>query len=62
MAYNLNAHSGLQWIKKCQDDSETVNYLVANTRECPKCGKSIERDGGCNLMTCKCGQYFCWVC
>lgn len=51
-----------QWEKKLQDDSETVNYLTANTRSCPKCAKLIERESGCNLMTCKCGQYFCWLC
>jgi hypothetical protein len=29
--------------------------------DCPKCAKLVERDGGCNLMTCVCGQHFCWV-
>lgn len=25
------------WIKKCNDDSETSNWISANTKECPKC-------------------------
>jgi len=33
-----------------------------NIRECPKCGARVERVSGCNLMTCRCGQYFCWLC
>ncbi|KAI9296491.1 RING finger domain-containing protein [Neoconidiobolus thromboides FSU 785] len=51
------------WIKKCEDDSETANWLNANTKECPKCGSTIEKNGGCNHMTCrKCTNEFCWVC
>lgn len=54
-----------QWTIKCRDDSETFNWLVANTKACPKCQTSIEKDGGCNHMTCKntsCKHEFCWVC
>lgn len=52
-----------QWIKKCDDDSETSNWIAANTRECPKCHATIEKDGGCNHMLCKrCKFDFCWVC
>nr|ODN99997.1 ariadne-1 [Cryptococcus depauperatus CBS 7855] len=35
------------WEKKCADDSETANWLQANTKECPKCGSTIEKSGGC---------------
>lgn len=52
-----------KWIKKCDDDSETSNWIAANTRECPKCRATIEKDGGCNHMVCKrCKFDFCWVC
>ncbi len=51
------------WRKKCKDDSETANWLTANTKECPKCFASIEKNGGCNHITCrKCQHHFCWVC
>jgi len=51
------------WIKKCADDSETANWIHANTKECPKCNSTIEKNGGCNHMTCrKCKYEFCWVC
>ena len=26
-----------KWQKKCQDDSETSNWIAANTKECPQC-------------------------
>ncbi|KAI1301586.1 E3 ubiquitin-protein ligase arih1 [Halotydeus destructor] len=54
-----------RWRKKCDDDSETSNWISANTKECPKCNVTIEKDGGCNHMVCKnqnCKADFCWVC
>lgn len=39
------------WLKKCADDSETANWISANTKECPKCLATIEKNGGCNHMT-----------
>lgn len=52
-----------RWVKKCADDSETANWISANTKECPKCGSTIEKNGGCNHMTCrKCKHEFCWMC
>ncbi|KAH8916591.1 RING finger domain-containing protein [Atractiella rhizophila] len=51
------------WLKKCEDDSETANWISANTKECTKCHSTIEKNGGCNHMTCKkCKWEFCWVC
>lgn len=52
-----------KWLKKCADDSETANWISANTKECPKCSSTIEKNGGCNHMTCrKCKYEFCWMC
>ncbi|XP_044508823.1 probable E3 ubiquitin-protein ligase ARI2 isoform X2 [Mangifera indica] len=45
------------WAKKCRDESETVNW-----KPCPKCHIPVEKNGGCNLVTCICGQAFCWLC
>ncbi|KAF4597837.1 hypothetical protein EYR38_006228 [Pleurotus pulmonarius] len=51
------------WIKKCRDDSETANWIKSNTKECTNCLSTIEKNGGCNHMTCKkCKHEFCWVC
>ncbi|KAK8153559.1 RING finger protein [Phyllosticta citrichinensis] len=52
-----------KWLKKCEDDSETANWISANTKECPRCHSTIEKNGGCNHMTCrKCRHEFCWMC
>ncbi|CAL5383632.1 unnamed protein product [Camellia sinensis] len=50
------------WICKCQNESETVNWITVHTKPCPYCHKLVEKNGGCNLVTCICGQYFCWLC
>ncbi|GMJ12626.1 ARABIDOPSIS ARIADNE 2, ARIADNE 2 [Hibiscus trionum] len=50
------------WEKKCQDASETVNWITVYTKPCPKCHKPVEKNGGCNLVSCICGQAFCWLC
>ncbi|KAK1276962.1 putative E3 ubiquitin-protein ligase ARI2 [Acorus gramineus] len=65
---SLEAHSPCScrmwdlWVKKCEDESETVNWMSANTKPCPKCHKPVEKNGGCNLVSCLCGQPFCWLC
>ncbi|KAH3679304.1 hypothetical protein WICMUC_001128 [Wickerhamomyces mucosus] len=52
-----------KWVDKCKDDSETIKWILTNTQQCPKCRTSIEKNGGCNHMTCKkCRQEFCWIC
>ena len=30
------------WLKKCSDDSETSNWLNANTKDCPQCHVSFD--------------------
>ncbi|KAL4581252.1 hypothetical protein LXL04_017462 [Taraxacum kok-saghyz] len=34
------------WIKKCRDESETVNWITVHTKPCPKCHKPVEKNGG----------------
>ena len=46
------------WAKKCRDESETVNWITVHTKPCPKCHKPVEKNGGCNLVSCICGQAF----
>lgn len=37
-------------------------WLQDHTKKCPQCKKNIEKNNGCNHMTCKCGHGFCWEC
>ncbi|CAF1066519.1 unnamed protein product [Adineta ricciae] len=52
-----------QWNKKLFDDTQTIVWLKVNTKICPKCRVNIEKNGGCNHMTCRnCTHEFCWIC
>lgn len=38
-------------------------WVCSKTKKCPNCLKDIEKNGGCNHMTCKmCSHQFCWMC
>ncbi|ESN98785.1 hypothetical protein HELRODRAFT_162245 [Helobdella robusta] len=42
---------------------ETDNWLETNSKKCPNCKSNIEKNEGCNKMTCtKCKSFFCWLC
>mmetsp|Transcript_14707 Transcript_14707/g.30234 ORF Transcript_14707/g.30234 Transcript_14707/m.30234 type:complete len:555 (-) Transcript_14707:68-1732(-) len=52
-----------KWEEKCQNESETANWILANTKKCPKCFTRIEKNQGCNHMVCQqCKYEFCWIC
>eukprot|EP01119_Soliformovum_irregulare_P017106 TRINITY_DN5031_c0_g2_i1.p1 TRINITY_DN5031_c0_g2~~TRINITY_DN5031_c0_g2_i1.p1 ORF type:complete len:607 (-),score=164.31 TRINITY_DN5031_c0_g2_i1:116-1936(-) len=52
-----------QWALKCKDDTETTHWKYVNTKDCPKCDTPVEKNGGCNHMTCRqCKHEWCWVC
>ncbi|MCD7461003.1 hypothetical protein HAX54_044982 [Datura stramonium] len=50
------------WMKKCKNDGKTVKWISENAKHCPKCHNAVEKNGGCNLVRCRCGQSFCWLC
>ncbi|CAM0952961.1 unnamed protein product [Alopecurus aequalis] len=52
------------WQVKHASDSETANWVLANTKHCPECRKPIEKNQGCMHMTCPppCKHQFCWLC
>lgn len=61
----VDCEAAKAWDAKNNAESENVTWILANTKPCPKksCSKPIEKNQGCNHMTCKsCNYDFCWVC
>jgi len=54
------------WIAKTVDEGGNCKWIMANTKNCPKCKNPIEKNGGCMHMTCRppggCHHEFCWIC
>lgn len=52
-----------KWDIKAADEGATVCWIHLNTKSCPACHVNIEKNQGCNHMTCrKCKHEFCWIC
>lgn len=46
-----------------QQEEQTQKWIQSNTKACPKCHARIEKNKGCNHMTCRnCKYEFCWYC
>lgn len=47
----------------CKENEESLKWISEHTKKCPSCGIDIEKNKGCNHMTCKhCKFEFCWYC
>ncbi|XP_051139997.1 probable E3 ubiquitin-protein ligase ARI8 isoform X2 [Andrographis paniculata] len=53
-----------KWIMKNSAESENMNWILANSKPCPKCKRPIEKNLGCMHITCTppCKYEFCWLC
>ncbi|GBG72276.1 hypothetical protein CBR_g11204 [Chara braunii] len=53
-----------KWILKNSAESENMNWILANSKPCPKCKRPIEKNQGCMHMSCTppCKYEFCWLC
>jgi E3 ubiquitin-protein ligase RNF14 len=43
-------------------DATAAAYVAKRGKRCPECKAGVEKNEGCNKMTCACGAYFCWTC
>ncbi|KAG8196622.1 hypothetical protein JTE90_014179 [Oedothorax gibbosus] len=54
---------GKRVLKALVEDTLSERWKTSNSQNCPHCRATIEKDEGCNKMTCiKCGSVFCWLC
>ncbi|KAI6195897.1 RBR-type E3 ubiquitin transferase [Aphelenchoides besseyi] len=54
-----------RWATFKRDYVENANrlWISTNSKPCPKCRVNIEKNGGCDHITCrKCKHEFCWRC
>ncbi|KAJ0973000.1 hypothetical protein J5N97_020959 [Dioscorea zingiberensis] len=53
-----------KWVLKNSAESENMNWILANSKPCPKCKRPIEKNQGCMHITCTppCKFEFCWLC
>jgi len=60
----MNAHPGMICLPPKQTlKQQSIQWINNNTKLCPKCKVSVQKNGGCNHMTCKCCyKEFCWIC
>jgi ariadne-1 len=47
---------------KTKEETANQEWLQKTTKACPQCKAPVEKNKGCNHMTCKCKHQFCWVC
>jgi ariadne-1 len=51
------------WHKKSKSEALSMEWIESHAKKCPKCQNPIEKNGGCNHMTCsRCFCDFCWIC
>ncbi|PPJ54926.1 hypothetical protein CBER1_06091 [Cercospora berteroae] len=58
----------VHWPKTCsqhRDDERSQQWRQENSdrvKDCPSCGNTLEKNGGCDHMVCHCGAHICWSC
>ncbi|XP_051960548.1 E3 ubiquitin-protein ligase RNF14-like [Xyrauchen texanus] len=59
----LNKEYKRMIFKRAKNEALSEKYVKNNCKQCPSCGANIQKDEGCNKMSCSsCRQNFCWIC
>ena len=61
--YPITCQTLISWNDLDKSEGKTMDWLLTNTKRCPKCRMSIEKNQGCRHMKCRfCTHSFCWDC
>jgi hypothetical protein len=65
--YHEGTNCQMSKIGGLSEKDPNYKYLKENSQLCPRCGRFIQKDYGCDHMHCEpslggCGIYFCYVC
>ncbi|KAI0485619.1 hypothetical protein F4859DRAFT_389142 [Xylaria cf. heliscus] len=59
----LEEQRALAILQRAKDDEASREEVRRTSKACPNCKSDIEKDSGCDNMTCvRCGHGFCWIC
>ncbi|XP_033937333.1 E3 ubiquitin-protein ligase RNF14-like [Pseudochaenichthys georgianus] len=59
----LENRYGRKIMRETVEDCLSEDWIVFNSKNCPHCFCRIQKNRGCNMMTCsKCLNRFCWAC
>ena len=61
---NFSCEDYQKWkVENANGDARYTQWIRENAKACPTCRAHIQKNGGCNKMTCyKCKKKFCWIC
>ncbi|KAI3368517.1 hypothetical protein L3Q82_025525 [Scortum barcoo] len=59
----LESRYGRQALQVTMEAILSEDWIMLNIKYCPHCFCRIQKNGGCNMMTCsQCWRQFCWAC
>lgn len=60
---SLELQYGKKYLERAFQEYDSSSWIKSNTKPCPNCHSTIEKDHGCNKMSClTCNCQFCWLC
>ena len=59
----MEVQYGREQLQRAFQDFDSYQWIRGHAKLCPHCGAKIEKQEGCNKMTCtQCRGCFCWLC